>query len=553
MNNHHNGTAGPPDGDGAYCRSHELHLAHFSALYAVSQVLSRSLDYRDTIREVLRVLNDEASLTRGLVSVVEADGKELAVHQVHGVDPAQLGEIRYQTGEGIIGMLLERPRTIVLSKVSDDPRFLNRLGIYQDELPFIAVPIKVGGALRGVLAVQPDAPDDGLLEDRAQFVEMVANLIGQSLNLSLVIAEEKHSLLEERDLLRRAVRHQYGFDNVVGRSSVMRRVFDQARLVAKWNTTVLIRGETGTGKELIANAIHYNSPRARNPLVKLNCAALPENLLESELFGHERGAFTGAVDSRKGRFEQANGGTLFLDEIGEISPAFQAKLLRVLQEGEFERVGGSRTIKVDVRIIAATHRDLEAAVDAGDFREDLFYRLNVMPLFLPPLRERIEDIPDISKHLLSKISLSQKRKLIITDAALRMLAQHPWPGNVRELENCLERAAVLSEDGRIDTDLIRFTASRLQQIPPAPRPAPPSSANPLGGGSLPPREMGVPLPAAGAMPPNLDDPNLTERDRVVAALEQAGWVQAKAARLLGMTPRQIAYRIQTLNIEVKQF
>jgi Nif-specific regulatory protein len=317
----------------------------------------------------------------------------------------------------------------------------------------------------------------------------------------------------------------------------MRRVFDQARLVAKWNTTVLIRGETGTGKELIANAIHYNSPRSRNALVKLNCAALPENLLESELFGHERGAFTGAVEARKGRFEQAHTGTLFLDEIGDVSPAFQAKLLRILQEGEFERVGGSRTIKVDVRIIAATHRDLEAAVDVGDFREDLFYRLNVMPIFLPPLRERIEDIPEIARHLLTKIGTSQSRKLAITDAALRRLAQHEWPGNVRELENCLERAAILSEEGKIDVDLIRFPSVRER---PASRPT-------LSTLSTPP----PPTPSAPETGADLDD--LPERERVIAALEQAGWVQAKAARLLGMTPRQIAYRIQTLEIEVKQF
>jgi Nif-specific regulatory protein len=308
-------------------------------------------------------------------------------------------------------------------------------------------------------------------------------------------------------------------------------------MVAKWNTTVLIRGETGTGKELIANAIHYNSPRARNALVKLNCAALPENLLESELFGHERGAFTGAVEARKGRFEQANGGTLFLDEIGEVSPAFQAKLLRVLQEGEFERVGGSKTVKVDVRIIAATHRDLETAVEMGDFREDLFYRLNVMPLFLPPLRERIEDIPDIARLLLTKIGADQRRKLTLTDLAQRRLASHDWPGNVRELENCLERAAVLSEEGSIDVDLIRFPSARER---PSPRPLKTGPA-------------AVNAPAAANSDVDIDDPSLSERERVIAALEQAGWVQAKAARILGMTPRQIAYRIQTLNIEVKQF
>jgi Nif-specific regulatory protein len=519
-----------------YCRTHELNQLLIGALYAVSRVLSRSLDFNETLSEVLRVLHDEAELSRGLISVVDPQSGNLTAHALHTPDKSALPAIQYQPGEGILGLILEKPRTIKLARVSDDPRFLNRLGIYQPHLPFIAAPVRVGGNLQGVLAVQPEKPEDGLLEERAQFVEMVANLIGQNLRLALDIEQEKSSLREECDSLRRTMRHQYGFDSMVGRSAVMRRVFEQARLVAKWNTTVLIRGETGTGKELIANAIHYNSPRARNPLVKLNCAALPENLLETELFGHERGAFTGAVESRKGRFEQAHGGTLFLDEIGEISSAFQAKLLRVLQEGEFERVGGSRTIKVDVRVIAATHRDLETAVEIGDFREDLFYRLNVMPLYLPPLRERIEDIPEIARHLLGKIGANQKRKLTLTDMAQRRLASHRWPGNVRELENCLERAAVLSEDGTIDVDLIRFPSVRER---PAPRP-PMAQA-----------EAHAPAPSVAA-PVSLDDPSLSERERVISALEQAGWVQAKAARMLGMTPRQIAYRIQTLNIEVKQ-
>ena len=523
-----------------FCRTHELNLLLISALYAVSRVLSRTLDVNETLRDVLRVLHDEAGLCRGLLSVLDQESGKLSIHTIYSPDGLVEDDAKYGPGEGIIGLVLERPRTIKLARVADEPRFLNRSAIYDPELPFIAVPIKAGGAFKGVLAVQPEAPEDGLLDERAQFVEMVANLIGQSLRLGTEVAQEKSSLLEERDLLRRTVRHQHGFDSMVGRSAVMRRVFDQARMVAKWNTTVLIRGETGTGKELIANAIHYNSPRARNAMVKLNCAALPENLLESELFGHERGAFTGAVESRKGRFEQAHGGTLFLDEIGEVSAPFQAKLLRVLQEGEFERVGGSKTVKVDVRIIAATHRDLETAVDMGDFREDLFYRLNVMPLFLPPLRERIEDIPEIARHLLNKIGSDQHRKLALSETAMRRLASHDWPGNVRELENCLERAAVLSEDGAIDVDLIRFPSARERPV-----------SRPVA------RPQAAPAPVADpymeSQPLDLGNPALSEKERVIAALEQAGWVQAKAARLLGMTPRQIAYRIQILNIEVKQF
>ena len=505
-------------------------------IYRVSEVLSRSLDYRQTLRDVLDVLA-QAGLSRGLVSVVDSDSGDLMVNALHGMDAAAFTPVRYQVGEGVLGQVLGSGETIVVANVGRDPRFLNRLGIYDHTLPFIAAPIRgpaADGRQLGVLAVQPDMPEPGQLKDHARFVEMIANLIGQSVRLALEVEQEKKSLAEERDSLRRTVRGKFGFDNIIGRSQKMRKVFDQVRMVAKWNTTVLIRGETGTGKELIANAIHYNSPRARGPYVRLNCATLPENLLESELFGHEKGSFTGAIGARKGRFESADGGTLFLDEIGEISPAFQAKLLRVLQEGEFERVGGGRTMKVDVRVIAATHRDLEVAVDAGDFREDLYYRLNVMPITLPPLRERNEDIAEIARFLITRVAEQQGRKLSLQESAIRRLTQYTWPGNVRELENCLERAAVMCESGAIDADLIlldRFRQSPVMTsvaVLPAPTFTDPVERGPESG-------------------------DMSERDRVIAALEQAGWVQAKAARLLGMTPRQIAYRIQILDIQVRQF
>ncbi|MCX9154649.1 nif-specific transcriptional activator NifA [Niveibacterium sp. 24ML] len=500
-----------------------LHRVQMETLYRVSVILSRTLDVKKAPQEVLRVLEESAGLTLGMISVLDADSGELVVSAVQGIEAEDFEPVRYQTGEGVMGLMLEEGKTMALPSIASDPRFLNRLGIYQRRLPFIAAPIHVGGVLQGALAVQPNRLDDGLLAVRARFVEMVANLIGQSVKLSLDVAHEKETIAEERDTLRRTVRAQHGFDNMVGHSVAMRRIFEQIRMVSKWNTTVLIRGETGTGKELIANAIHYNSPRARGPYVRLNCASLPENLLESELFGHEKGAFTGAVAARKGRFEMADGGSIFLDEIGEISPAFQAKLLRVLQEGELERVGGGRTMKVDVRVIAATHRDLEDAVDEGKFREDLYFRLNVMPITVPPLRERLEDVPEIARHLIGRIGHAQGRPLDLSEAAITRLTQYGWPGNVRELENCLERAAVMSESGNIDCDLIRIDRQR---------------------------EMAA---AAAANRIDLDDPSLDERTRVIAALEQAGWVQAKAARLLNMTPRQIAYRVQTLGIEVKQF
>jgi Nif-specific regulatory protein len=360
-------------------------------------------------------------------------------------------------------------------------------------------------------------------------MEMVANLIAQSVKMLRAMERKQRDLLSERDHLKQALIKNYSFENIVGHSAPMLKVFDSIRQVAKWNTTVLIRGESGTGKEVVANAIHFNSGCASGPFLKLNCAALPDTLLESELFGHEKGAFSGALAQRKGRFELADNGTLFLDEIGEISASFQAKLLRVLQEGEFERVGGTKTINVNVRIIAATNRNLEELVTEGKFREDLYYRLNVMPIHMPALRERIEDIPQLAEFLLGRISAEQGgRYLEIKDSAIRILMKHNWPGNVRELANRLERAAIMSPNGIIDRDVMVNTG--LED------------------------EIGhqVALKPQKVPPVDLNDDTLDDRERVIAALEQCGWVQAKAARLLNMTPRQIAYRIQVLDIAMKQ-
>ena len=502
----------------------DLLQSELETLYQVSKVLSHSLNFKQTLDGVLNALHEGMALERGMVSLIDAASGELQVSLVYGVSDTVTEEVSYLPGEGVVGTILKTGNSIVVECIMDEPRFLSRMGIYNPQGAFVGVPIRVGQKVVGVLAAQPAPGITTQLDEYQRFLEMVASLIGQRVRLSQEVAQEKREIVEERDVLRRTVRGQYGFDNIIGHTQSMRRIFEQVRLVAKWNTTVLIRGETGTGKELIANAIHYNSPRARNAFVKLNCAALPETLLESELFGHEKGAFTGAVAQRKGRFEQAEGGTVFLDEIGEISASFQAKLLRVLQEGELERVGGTRTIKVDVRVVAATHRDLEAEVEKGRFREDLYYRLNVMPLYLPPLRDRMEDIPQIARFLVEKISTQQGRHLSLTETALRVLMHHDWPGNVRELENCLERASVMTEGNTIDRDAILLTGI----------------------------DEKISASRGAIQEVNLDDPNLDEREKVIAALEQAGWVQAKAARLLDMTPRQIAYRIQTLNIKVKQ-
>jgi Nif-specific regulatory protein len=494
------------------------------ALYLVSRVLNGPLPLKEKLQGVLDVLHEQAGMRSGMLALREQQTDALVVCSVrHRNGNAEHEPIRYEPGEGLMGAVLDEGYTIVVERIADEPRFLGKLGLYDPALPFIGAPIRVGDdAVVGVLAAQPE--DKTLLGERARFMDMVANLIAQSVEMLRGVEQKHRDLTEERDQLKQSLRKNYGFENIIGHTPAMLKVFELVRQVAKWNTTVLIRGESGTGKEVIANAIHYNSACAGGPFIKLNCAALPDNLLESELFGHEKGAFSGALALRKGRFELANHGTIFLDEIGEISSSFQAKLLRVLQEGEFDRVGGTQTLKVRVRIIAATNRDLEDAVEDGRFREDLYYRLNVMPIIMPPLRDRLEDIPELSQFLLSRISKQQgNRALEIKESAIRLLMRHDWPGNVRELENTLERASIMSPEGIIDRESIALTGL----------------------------EDELSLGGAAAIKPEFNTDGLEEREQVIAALEQAGWVQAKAARLLNMTPRQIAYRVRILNIKMK--
>ena len=340
-------------------------------------------------------------------------------------------------------------------------------------------------------------------------------------------ALELKRLRNELDYLRNERQENYDFDRIVGGSEALQRVLAVVRKVAKSNSTVLVRGETGTGKELIAGATHHNSLRASRNFVKVNCAALQENLLESELFGHEKGAFTGADRQRIGRFEQADGGTLFLDEIGDMSASTQAKILRVLQEHEFERLGGTRTIRVDVRLIAATNRDLSAMVKAGTFREDLYYRLNVVSVETPPLRERKDDILPLATHFIRRFSSELKKRIdgLDTDAQ-KLLVRYNWPGNIRELENAIERAALLAESQVITANDLRL-----------------GDFAPSAGGSHD-AQVVVKIPPTGIA---LDD---IERQAITEALKMANWVQKDAAELLHISPRVMNYKIKTLNIDM---
>ncbi|HXH07922.1 MAG TPA: sigma-54 dependent transcriptional regulator [Vicinamibacterales bacterium] len=347
----------------------------------------------------------------------------------------------------------------------------------------------------------------------------------EEMEVKIEKAIELRRLRHEIDYLRHTQQDIYDFDRIVGASGALQQVLNVVRKVAKSNTTVLIRGETGTGKELIAGAIHHNSLRASRNFVKVNCAALQENLLESELFGHEKGAFTGADKQRIGRFEQADGGTLFLDEVGDMSPNTQAKILRVLQEHEFERLGGTRTIRVDVRIIAATNRNLSQMVANGQFREDLYYRLNVVSLDMPPLRERKEDIPALANFFIQRFAGELKKKIDgLTPDALKLLMRYNWPGNIRELENALERAVLLTEGPSISSaDL------RLGELSTGPSPGDPSPVV-----KIPP--TGIPLEEI-------------ERQALIEALKMSNWVQKDAAELLSISPRVMNYKIKTLGID----
>ncbi|MCH1918223.1 nif-specific transcriptional activator NifA [Shewanella sp. A3A] len=516
----------------------DLERQLLAAMYSISSELNSSLNYAESTNNVLKILHNQCKLLCGMLTLLDEERDILMIKSLHNPGQPTATEdkpVFYKVGEGIVGEVLQHGSAIVIRQIGHDSRFADKLALYDYDKPYICVPLRDGSnKVIGALSAQPPMCGDAELSALSRFLEMVANLIAKNVQLAYKVETKEKQLVDERDGLRRKVRNNYSFKNLVGHTKAMRQIFEQIRLVSRWDSTVLLRGESGTGKELVANAIHYNSPRANNPFIKLNCAALPDNLLESELFGHEKGAFTGAVKQRKGRFEMAHNGTIFLDEIGETSPAFQAKLLRVLQEKEFERVGGTSTISVNVRIIAATNRNLEEEVSQGTFREDLYYRLNVMPMYLPPLRERTEDLPELAEHMIKRLGMAQQRELSLTDSAVRAMMAYSWPGNVRELENTLERASVLSESGIIGPELVSFSQldTSTQIVASLGKASMPASAH-----------NGAPMVRERVM---------DEREQVIDALERSGWVKAKAARLLNMTPRQIAYRIQIMDIEMKE-
>ena len=415
-------------------------IEEITLLYEISEALKISLDLKKSLYQVLDILTKNSPMERGTITIMNPLRDEVHIEVAHGLSRVAMERGKYKPGEGITGRVIETGKSFVVPKISEEPHFLDRTAARRtagdQELSFVCVPVKKGNQVVGTLSVDLPFDPDHPLKGSEKFLTIVATMIAQHVINLETIQMEKQRLREENKRLRQELSNKFRITNIVGNSNKMREAFQMISQVSKSNATVLIRGESGTGKELAANAIHYNSMRAKNPFVKVNCAALPSNLIESELFGHEQGAFTGAIRRKRGKFELANKGSIFLDEIGSMDPEVQVKLLRVLQEREFERVGGYETIGTDVRIIAATNKNLEKAVEEEVFRSDLYYRLNVFPIYMPPLRERKTDILLLADHFLEKYA-KENHKVIarFSTPAIDMLMQYHWPGNVREPEN----------------------------------------------------------------------------------------------------------------------
>ena len=546
----------------SFAKSSSVPELELLAIYEISKALTSSLDFKQCLRRAMAQLSEPLGMHHCLCGMVQGDGK-LHILGAAAV-PWRLDQAPVlEADQGMLGHVISSGSPIVVPDISADPLFRNRTGRDLEHLEgvsYIVVPLKTDREVVGFLSADRRPGDDRRVnfERDVRLLTLVGNLIAQAYQLNLLVATDRQQLMEESHRLQKQLQGKYDVENVVGRSKRMKEVFADVHQAGPSSATVLLRGESGTGKEAIAHAIHYLSPRAKGPFVKLNCAALSETLLESELFGHEKGSFTGATTERKGRFELAKGGTIFLDEIGDVSPGFQAKLLRVLQEQEFERVGGTKTIRTDVRIVAATNRNLEEMVQQQQFRGDLYFRLNVITIFLPPLRERRDDIPLLVDFFITRFNRENNRNLTITPEAVEVLMQCGWPGNVRELENCIERAGTMTRGNVIREADMRcqrgecFSSVLLESgqsrscVPIIGKPArpvavaAPVSPSKAAGG----QDGDQAAPAAGS--------TMTERERLIDAMERCGWVQAKAGRLLGMTPRQIGYALRKYRVEVKQ-
>jgi Nif-specific regulatory protein len=559
-------------------------------VYEISKILTAPARLEQTLANVVSVLSSFLDMKLGMITILDQNGDPEIVATSGWISHDRSKPIDTLPAE-VIDRLVATAMPVIVEDVTHDGLFATAAETITQavgpRVSFLAVAIKSDNRVVGTLSIYRTSEEfiAYTFDADLRLLTMIANLIGQTVKLHRMFSADRQRLLNECSTLEKALVScmpkeirgaRPDVAGIVGESPAIMEVLNTIAVVAKSNSTVLLRGESGTGKELFARAVHDLSRRSAKPFVKVNCAALPESVLESELFGHERGAFTGAVAQRAGRFELANGGTLLLDEIGEISPAFQAKLLRVLQEGEFERVGGSKTLKVNIRFVFATNKNLEAAVDKGEFRADLYYRISVVPVFLPPLRERPGDVSLLARNFIERFNNENDQKRQLSASAIETLQRCYFPGNVRELENCVRRTATLAPTETIvDHDFacasgkclsaLLWTGSASGAFPRAYpesgnlRGAPPADVAP------PRRAEAAPAPAFPDAPlPPLDaagedegrgmasSRKMIDRESLIEGMEKAAWVQAKAARLLGLSLRQVNYALKKYNIEIKR-
>ena len=497
-----------------------------TTLSEVNEALAGGSSLRAALQRVLQLLDRRDSVVCSSITLVSPDTDLLHVEAAEGLTP-EGRTARYKIGEGVTGRVVESGKPVIVPRASKEPMFLNRArrkNLERKDISFICVPIKTRKDTVGAISIDLPFEKGRDYQGYVRFLDVVASMIAQAIRVNHLVDAERRRLTEENVHLRGELQQRYDFANIVGTSRPMREVYAQVSQVAGANTTVLIRGESGTGKELIAHAIHYNSRRAKRPFIKVSCAALPDSLIESELFGYEKGAFTGAQSRKKGRFELAEGGTLFLDEIGDLNPSTQVKLLRVLQEREFDRLGGTQPVKVDVRLIAATNADVEGAMAAGTFREDLHYRLNVFAIFVPPLRERKTDVLLLADHFLERYAVEHGMNVKrISTPAIDMLMAYHWPGNVRELENAIERAVLVCDGSVI----------HAHDLPPSRQPGEASGT---------------------VMSQSLADAvEAYEKDLISDALKSTRGNRVRAATLLRSTERIVSYKVKKYGIDCSRY
>lgn len=531
------------------CQTCSLTFAYkeINLLYDIAVMLTSTTEITESVEKAMRKLKQHGYLERCALFRKKEDADELELLNSIDLEPYQKKMATYRFGEGATGLAAKSREPIVIENIHNNINYLNKMGnISTQMVSYVAVPLLQEEEVIGVISANIGKNSPLNFDEIVRMLTIVGTLFMGSLKVQQTIVKEKESITELKTYYKEEMQKDYKFENIVGRSTRMQQVFGMINTVAPTDATILIRGETGTGKELIATAVHNLSRRQNGPFIKLNCAAISETLLESELFGHEKGAFTDAREMRKGRFELADGGTLFLDEIGDITPSLQVKLLRILQEQEFERVGGNKTIKTNVRLVAATNRNLEEMVRKGEFREDLFYRLNVIPINLPPLRERYEDVKLLIEHYLHRFMKEHRKNMHFTKGAMELLLDYPWPGNIRELQNTMERIVLICPDGEIQPEMLShvlpFNYQKLyMQNDPAPMIQPSAMV------ITPPTSQYDSHSSAPMTKKTLQE---LEKEAILQALSDSHGIQTKAARLLGMSARQIGYKIKQYGIEV---